>query len=118
VQVRRTDGFAHCPDLVVNSVWDPQTDEVAAFEDLVGSHGGLGGEQTRPFVLHPADLPVPEEPVRGAEQVHRLFRGWLAHLGHTAYAEVPSPRPGEADGAGAPRTPPAPERSEQGERPE
>jgi hypothetical protein len=87
-QVLRTDGFTHCPDVMVNSMWDPQTDEVAAFEELVGSHGGLGGEQTKPFILFPADLPVPESPLHGAEQVHRLFRTWLAHLGHTRYAEA------------------------------
>jgi len=87
-QVLRTDGFTHCPDLMVNSMWDPQTDEVAAFEELVGSHGGLGGEQTRPFILFPADLPVPESALHGAEQVHRLFRTWLAYLGHTGYTDT------------------------------
>ncbi|HEX6326205.1 MAG TPA: phage holin family protein [Jiangellaceae bacterium] len=87
-QVLRTDGFAHCPDLTVNSMWDPQTDEVAAFEELVGSHGGLGGEQTRPFILFPADLPAPDSPVHGAEQVHQLFRMWLAQLGHSSYGEI------------------------------
>lgn len=87
-QVLRTDGFTHCPDLTVNSMWDPQTDEVAAFEELVGSHGGLGGEQTRPFILFPSELPVPETPLHGAEEVHRLFRSWLTHLGHASYAQT------------------------------
>ena len=31
--------------LNVNSVYDPTNDEVAAFEELIGSHGGLGGTQ-------------------------------------------------------------------------
>lgn len=57
-QVLRTDSFPHCADIMVNSMWDPQTEEVAAFEHLVGSHGGLGGEQTRPFVLYPPGLPA------------------------------------------------------------
>ncbi len=87
-QVLRTDSFPSCPDLVVNSLWDPQTEEVAAFEELVGSHGGLGGEQTKPFILFPADLPSPDEPLHGAEAVHRLFRAWLAHLGHSSYADT------------------------------
>ena len=52
--VARTDGFAHCPDIVVNSTWWPETEEVAAFEELVGSHGGMGGPQSYPFVLAPA----------------------------------------------------------------
>jgi len=32
---------------------------VAAFEELVGNHGGLGGPQTEPFIVHPADMTVP-----------------------------------------------------------
>jgi hypothetical protein len=58
----------------------------------VGSHGGLGGEQTHPFVLYPCDLPAPESPIRGADELHRVLRGWLAHLGHEAFAEQPPDR--------------------------
>jgi uncharacterized membrane protein YvlD (DUF360 family) len=83
--LRRTDSFPHCPDVMVNSTYWEETGEVAAFEELVGSHGGMGGTQSHPFVLHPADLPWPDEPVVGAEQVHRILTGWLAGLGHTAY---------------------------------
>ncbi len=90
--VRRTDAFPHCADLMINSAFDPQTGEVSAFEELVGSHGGLGGTQSFPFVMHPADLGWPEEEVVGAERVHRIFRGWLGRLGHAAYStEVDSP---------------------------
>jgi uncharacterized membrane protein YvlD (DUF360 family) len=90
--LRRTDGFPHCADLMVNSAFWPQFAEVAAFEELVGSHGGLGGTQSFPFVLHPNELAWPEEEVVGAERVHRIFRGWLAGLGHSSYAtEVASP---------------------------
>ncbi len=85
-QVLRTDSFPHCADIMVNSMWDPQTEEVAAFEHLVGSHGGLGGEQTRPFVLYPPGLPAPAGPIRGADELHQVFRGWLACLGHEAFA--------------------------------
>jgi uncharacterized membrane protein YvlD (DUF360 family) len=86
-QVLQTDSYPHCADIMVNSMWDPQTEEVAAFEHLVGSHGGLGGEQTHPFVLYPCDLPAPANPIRGADELHRVLRGWLAHLGHEAFAE-------------------------------
>jgi uncharacterized membrane protein YvlD (DUF360 family) len=90
--LRRTDSFAHCADLMVNSTLWPEFGEVAAFEQLVGSHGGLGGTQSFPFVLHPSELPWPDEEVVGAERVHRVFRGWLAQLGQTSYAsEVASP---------------------------
>jgi uncharacterized membrane protein YvlD (DUF360 family) len=83
--LRRTDSFPHCPDVMVNSTYWEETGEVAAFEELVGSHGGMGGTQTHPFVLHPADLPWPDDPVVGAEHVHRIMRGWLAALGHDGY---------------------------------
>jgi uncharacterized membrane protein YvlD (DUF360 family) len=89
--LRRTDSFPHCPDVVVNSTYWEDTGEVAAFEELVGSHGGMGGTQSHPFVLHPAELRWPDEPVVGAEQVHRILRAWLATLGHEAYASSDSP---------------------------
>jgi Mycobacterial 4 TMS phage holin, superfamily IV/Type I phosphodiesterase / nucleotide pyrophosphatase len=99
-QVLQTDSYPHCADIMVNSMWDPQTGEVAAFEHLVGSHGGLGGEQTHPFVLYPADLPAPAGPIRGADELHKVLRGWLAFLGHDAYA-------GHSPDSGALETPPA-----------
>jgi uncharacterized membrane protein YvlD (DUF360 family) len=83
--LRRTDDFPHCPDVLVNSTYWEETGEVAAFEELVGSHGGMGGTQSHPFVLYPADLPWPEGPVVGAEHVHRIMRSWLAALGHEGY---------------------------------
>jgi uncharacterized membrane protein YvlD (DUF360 family) len=90
--LRRTDGFPHCADLMLNSTYWTDFGEVAAFEELVGSHGGMGGPQSFPFVLHPSELEWPDHEVIGAEAVHRILRGWLAELGQTAYAsEVDSP---------------------------
>jgi uncharacterized membrane protein YvlD (DUF360 family) len=90
--LRRTDAFPHCADLMINSTFWPEFGEVAAFEELVGSHGGMGGSQSFPFVLHPSELEWSQEEVVGAERVHRIFRGWLARLGQAAYAsEVESP---------------------------
>jgi uncharacterized membrane protein YvlD (DUF360 family) len=90
--LRRSDGFTHCPDLMINSTYWTEFGEVAAFEELVGSHGGMGGTQSFPFVLHPSDLSWPEDEVIGAERVHRVFRDWLAELGQEAYASgVDSP---------------------------
>jgi hypothetical protein len=89
--VKRTDSYPHCPDIVVNSTYWEDTDEVAAFEELVGSHGGMGGTQSYPFLLHPVELEQPNEPLVGAEAVHRVLRGWLVDLGHERYAKVPEP---------------------------
>ena len=103
--VKRTDGFSHCPDIVLNSTYWEETDEVAAFEELVGSHGGMGGEQSHPFVLFPSDWRAPEGPVVGAETMHREMRRWLADLGHEAYAvgrpDLESPGSSDAAPAGA-----------------
>jgi uncharacterized membrane protein YvlD (DUF360 family) len=76
--LRRTDGFEHVADIMVNSFYDPVTEEGCAFEELISFHGGLGGSQTRPFLLHPVRLPVPPDPLVGAEAIHRLLRGWRA----------------------------------------
>ena len=39
----------------------PELDEGCAFEELISFHGGLGGPQTRPFILSPVELPLPDE---------------------------------------------------------
>ena len=74
--LRRTDGFTHAPDLLIGSFYDAALDEGCAFEELISFHGGLGGPQTRPFVLHPRSLPMPAEPVVGAESLYRVLVGW------------------------------------------
>jgi uncharacterized membrane protein YvlD (DUF360 family) len=76
--LRRSSGFAHAPDILVGSFYDPVVDEGCAFEELISFHGGLGGPQTRPFVLHPARLAFPGERVLGAEQLHVLLQDWRA----------------------------------------
>ena len=86
-QVKRTDGFPHCPDIVVNSTYWEEIEEVAAFEELVGSHGGMGGPQSFPFVLHPRDLDLPDQELLGAEAVHAQLRRWLVQLGQHEYAD-------------------------------
>jgi hypothetical protein len=57
---------------------DPETQQVAAFEELVGSHGGLGGPQTHPFVLYPTELDRPKDPVIGAASLNVLLKSWIA----------------------------------------
>jgi uncharacterized membrane protein YvlD (DUF360 family) len=57
-QVRRVADFPSAGDLIVISTLYPDG-TVAAMEELIGNHGGLGGEQTDSFLLHPADMDVP-----------------------------------------------------------
>jgi putative membrane protein len=75
--LRRANSFDNAPDLYVNSMFDPETEEVAAFEELVGNHGGLGGPQQRPFILHPAIYQAPAEPIVGAAQLCKVMKGWI-----------------------------------------
>ncbi len=79
--LRRLDGFSNVGDLAVVSMLDPVTHEVAAFEELVGSHGGLGGSQTEAFVLYPSSFAEPGTPIVGAPALHRVLVGWLRDLG-------------------------------------
>ena len=51
-----------------------------AFEELIGFHGGLGGAQTHPFVIHPVELKAPDGELIGAASVHQLAKSWLIDL--------------------------------------
>ncbi len=78
--VRRTHTFPHVADIMVNSWYDPEDGEVLAFEEQIGSHGGLGGAQGRPFLMSPLSFSAPVgegEELVGAERVHGVLRGWL-----------------------------------------
>ncbi|MFD7992292.1 alkaline phosphatase family protein [Streptomyces mexicanus] len=89
--VRRTHSFPHTADIMVNSFYDPADGEVLAFEEQIGSHGGLGGAQSRPFLLAPLACSPPVEDgadLVGAEQVHHVLRRWLREA---AGPQVPLP---------------------------
>ena len=79
MQMSHLDGVAHVGDLALISRIDVGTDEVAAFEELIGSHGGLGGWQTRATLVYPSEWPDPEAPLLGAPAVHRQLKAWMAH---------------------------------------
>jgi uncharacterized membrane protein YvlD (DUF360 family) len=95
--VRRVALRPEAPDIYVNSLVDPGTEEVAAFEDLVGCHGGLGGWQDRAFVVVPTDVPFPTERVVGADALHIALTGILRHCGHRADL-APGPETAPATG--------------------
>jgi uncharacterized membrane protein YvlD (DUF360 family) len=78
--LRRTDGFQHVGDIMVGSFYDPELEEGCAFEELICFHGGIGGVQTRPFILHPVQLEAPPEPIVGAADVHGVLTGWRKRL--------------------------------------
>jgi hypothetical protein len=76
----RTDGFTHVADIMVGSFYDPELDEGCAFEELISFHGGIGGPQTRGFILHPQELELPPEQIVGAAHVHEVLAAWRRQL--------------------------------------
>jgi uncharacterized membrane protein YvlD (DUF360 family) len=88
--LRRTDSFPHVADIMVNSYYDPELEQGCAFEELISFHGGLGGPQTQPFILHPLELTMPAEPIVGAAAVHDLLMSWRRALhGDVLSPEIP-----------------------------
>ena len=43
----------------------------------MGSHGGLGGPQTKPFAVVPAEWSDPAAPIVGVEAMHAALMRWL-----------------------------------------
>jgi uncharacterized membrane protein YvlD (DUF360 family) len=75
--LRRHDRFPHCPDILVNGMYDAVAGEVAPFEEFMGSHGGLGGPQTHPFAVVPSEWSEPANSIVGVEAMHEALVGWL-----------------------------------------
>jgi hypothetical protein len=84
----RTDEFEHVADIMVGSFYDADLEQGCAFEELISFHGGLGGPQTTPFLLYPAELPRPPGPLVGAVQVHEVLSSWRRSL-----QDAPGPAP-------------------------
>jgi uncharacterized membrane protein YvlD (DUF360 family) len=78
--LRRASTFSHVADIMVGSFYDPDLEEGCAFEELISFHGGIGGPQTRPFLLYPTVLPLDEGPIVGAAAVNEILLGWRALL--------------------------------------
>jgi uncharacterized membrane protein YvlD (DUF360 family) len=96
--LRRTDGFPHCPDLLINSMYDPDVDEVAPFEEFMGSHGGLGGSQSHPFAVVPSAWSPEPASIVGVEAMHDVLRAWLAETGLEVEAHREKPTAAPAGG--------------------
>src|SRR6187401_1887508 len=105
MSLKREDAMVHAPDLLLLSQYDPELGEVAAFEELIGSHGGLGGPQTEPFILHPIEWTLDEEVPLGAPTIYRNIRRWLSSIGIELGAQGAVP----ARGVKPVEAPPTPE---------
>lgn len=97
----------HVGDLVLISIVEPGIEEVAAFEELVGSHGGLGGWQTEALLVYPSGWALETDPVVGPDGVYRTLLAWLHKLGlrraeepEVAAADLPAEAPVTLPSAG------------------
>lgn len=83
MHIKRSHSFYNVADIMVNSTYDPVMNEVHAFEELLGSHGALGGDQIYPFVLFPNGWYYPDEHIIGASNLHKNMKKWLKTLGQS-----------------------------------
>jgi len=60
-------------DLVINGAWLADRNRIVVLEEQTSSHGGLGGRQTRPFVLLPQDWPTGAMDLESPEALHGLL---------------------------------------------
>jgi hypothetical protein len=92
--LRRAVLMPEAPDLYVNSSVDPVTLDVAAFEGLVGAHGGLGGWQDHGVLLVPTELEgcFPDR-VEGADVLHQALLRVLRSCGHRTGIDDPAEAP-------------------------
>ncbi len=78
--LRRLEGFSNAGDLILLGSVDTVSGEVTGFEELVGSHGGLGGWQTEPFILCPSSLRLTDHPPMGAPALYHQLVAWRDQL--------------------------------------
>src|SRR3954453_5286076 len=102
--------MAKAPDVYVNSSYDESTGEGAAFEGLVGAHGGLGGWQEQGMLVVPVALHSSQIDIVGAEELHLVLLGMLEQAGHRTQV---TERGGDVAGALRGETPAGSRRSAQ-----
>jgi Type I phosphodiesterase / nucleotide pyrophosphatase len=98
--LRRAVMMPEAPDLYLNSRIEDATLDIAAFEPLVGAHGGLGGWQDRAILLTPRALAqvLPTERIEGADRLHAVLVAMLRAVGHR---KTVAEQPGQRNGPGA-----------------
>ena len=74
--LRRLEAFETAGDLIALGAINRITGDITGFEELIGSHGGLGGWQTEPFILVPEGLAPPAIPLVGAPALYHQLIAW------------------------------------------
>jgi hypothetical protein len=69
--------FPNSGDLIINGGF-VKNGAVASFEKQVGTHGGLGGPQTEPFIIFPRHHRRKRDQMRNPADLHRFLHAILA----------------------------------------
>ncbi len=69
------------------SINDAEKDEVAAFEEFIGSHGDVGSSQSNPFIMYSSKWNIEDVEIVGAKNVYQLFKREMANAS-TKFYEV------------------------------
>jgi hypothetical protein len=90
--VRRHEALDNVGDLIINSPIDAGTGEVAAYEELVGCHGGLGRWQSDAVLVHPAGWVLQSAPLIGATRFTISWSGGWRSWGSAVISGPPVTR--------------------------
>ncbi|PKO06154.1 MAG: hypothetical protein CVU41_08575 [Chloroflexi bacterium HGW-Chloroflexi-3] len=74
-QLEKLFSYSNVGDIVIQSRYNPETGQIPAFENLLAHHGGIGGDQTLAFVLHPEKLHF-DRTINDATQMHYQLQKW------------------------------------------
>ena len=92
MSLKREDAMTHAPDLLLLSQYDPEMGEVAAFEELIGSHGGLGGSADASRSSSTRTSGSSTSRCRWAPRpIYRNLRRWLSSMGIELGKPAPTP---------------------------
>jgi len=72
-QIHRIARFPQSGDLILFGTYDPDEDTVICFERQWASHGGLGGPQDYPAIIHPRHLNWDLSRVRNSRDLYPFF---------------------------------------------
>lgn len=70
-------------DIVIFGAYDQNSDEVVDFNkkySLVSLHGGLGGDQTKPFIIAKPEVPINGGEITEATQLHEVHEKYKDYL--------------------------------------
>jgi putative membrane protein len=74
-QLKKLFSYSNIGDLIIQSQYDKHSDQISAFENLLAHHGGIGGDQTQSFVMHPQKLPFTGQ-IDDATKMHFQLLEW------------------------------------------